>query len=62
MQSSNPSHTDDLDNNDNLEFVVSDDHDSVLEEAFGWADGDGVVKDATIHTPEEVYNIQYPYG
>ncbi len=62
MQSSHPSHADDIDKNDNLDFVVSNDHDSVLEEAFVWADGDGVVKDATTHTPEEVYNIQYPYG
>ncbi len=61
VQSSSPSHEDDVDNDD-LDFVVSNDHESVLEEAFVCADGNGVAKDAT-HTPEEVYDdLQYPYG
>ncbi len=62
VQSSSPSHEEDdnVDHNDQ-DFVVSNAHESVLEEACVCV-GDGLSKDTT-RTPEEVYeDLQYPYG
>ncbi len=59
-QNSNPPLHVDRDD-DNLDFIISDDADeSVLEEAFVCA-GDGMVKDNN-HTPNKVHDLQYPYG
>ncbi len=60
VQSSIPSRADNLNSSNDLGCVDSDVHDSVVEEEFVWPNG--MVKDATIQTPEGVYNVQYPRG